>query len=434
MPDSANPVRVPSTRDPRLDVFRGICLVMIFINHVPGTVFEDYTSRNFGFSDAAEGFVLMSGIAAGLAYSADFRATSMRLWTGLARVWRRVWTLYLVHILTTFAALAVAGGVALWLGNSELLFENQMKWVWLDPLRTLIGLVILTHQFGYVNILPLYLVLLAVTPLLLFFAWRYPLWLMAASVAVWLAAGIWRLGPPNYPSSGVWFFNPLAWQVIFITGLLTGVAMKDGRRFVPIRRWLQVLTGIFLIYAALSVQFPAVSKITGNTLWLAKETFHLPWNLTAFDKTYVTAPRLRPLDCRPVRTAGPSGPSCLCARLGALHRIAGGKACHGRRFRHGRAHHRGRPGAAIRACRRAAILAETTQSQLNLAGSGPVRSPASSVAMAAISASVRVKSKMFRFSASPAARVDRGITEQPSCTCQRKITCAGLRPVRAAAA
>ncbi len=292
MPDSANPVRIPSTRDPRLDVFRGICLVMIFLNHVPGTVFEEFTSRNFGFSDAAEGFVLMSGIAAGLAYSADFRATSMRLWTGLARVWRRVWTLYLVHILTTFAALAVAGAVALWLNNSELLFENQMKWVWLDPLRTLIGLVILTHQFGYVNILPLYLVLLAVAPLLLFLAWRYPLWLMAVSVAVWLAAGIWRLGPPNYPSSGVWFFNPLAWQVIFITGLLTGVAMKDGRRFVPIRRWLQVLTGIFLVYAALSVQFPAVSKITGNTLWLAKETFNLPWNLTAFDKTYVTGPRL----------------------------------------------------------------------------------------------------------------------------------------------
>jgi hypothetical protein len=292
MPDSANPVRVPSTRDPRLDVFRGICLVMIFLNHVPGTVFEDYTSRNFGFSDAAEGFVLMSGIAAGLAYSADFRATSMRLWTGLARVWRRVWTLYLVHILTTFAALAAAGGVALWLGNSELLFENQMKWVWFDPLRTLIGLVILTHQFGYVNILPLYLVLLAVAPVLLFVAWRYPLWLMAVSVAVWLAAGIWRLGPPNYPTSGVWFFNPMTWQVIFITGLLTGVAMKDGRRFVPIRRWLQVLTGIFLIYAALSVQFPAVSKITGNTLWLAKETFDLPWNLTAFDKTYVTGPRL----------------------------------------------------------------------------------------------------------------------------------------------
>lgn len=290
MSSPALPAR--SVRDPRLDVFRGICLVMIFINHVPGTVFEDFTTRNFGFSDAAEGFVLMSGIAAGLAYSADFRERSMRLWTGLARVWRRVWTLYLVHILTTFAALAIAAAVALWLNNSEVLFENQMKWVWRDPLRTLVGLVILTHQFGYVNILPLYLTLLAVTPVLLFVAWRAPLWLLAVSVLVWLVAGLYHLGPPNFPTQGVWFFNPLTWQLIFIIGLLTGVAMKDGRRFVPIRRWLQIATGALLVYAALSVQFPAVSKVTGHTLWLAKETFNLPWNLTAFDKTYVTAPRL----------------------------------------------------------------------------------------------------------------------------------------------
>ena len=290
MSSPALPAR--SVRDPRLDVFRGICLVMIFINHVPGTVFEEFTTRNFGFSDAAEGFVLMSGIAAGLAYSADFRERSMRLWTGLARVWRRVWTLYLVHILTTFAALAIAAAVALWLNNSEVLFENQMKWVWRDPLRTLVGLVILTHQFGYVNILPLYLTLLAVTPVLLFVAWRAPLWLLAVSVLIWLVAGLYHLGPPNFPTQGVWFFNPLTWQLIFIIGLLTGVAMKDGRRFVPIRRWLQIATGALLVYAALSVQFPAVSKVTGHTLWLAKETFNLPWNLTAFDKTYVTAPRL----------------------------------------------------------------------------------------------------------------------------------------------
>lgn len=284
--------RAPSTRDPRLDVFRGICLVMIFINHVPGNVYEDFTSRNFGFSDAAEGFVLMSGIAAGLAYSADFRDRSMRLWTGLARVWRRVWTLYLVHVLTTLAALAAGAAVALWLNNSEVLFQNQMKWVWLDPLRTFVGLVLLTHQFGYINILPLYLVLLAVSPLMLYAAWRRPLVLMAASVLLWLCAGIFHLSLPNYPSAGGWFFNPLTWQVIFVTGLLTGVALKDGRRFVAVRPWLQVATGLFVLYAAVSAQIPAVSKITGYSLWLAKETFHLPWNLTAFDKTFVTAPRL----------------------------------------------------------------------------------------------------------------------------------------------
>lgn len=292
MPNPTVPVRAPSTRDPRLDVFRGLCLVMIFINHVPGNFYEDFTSRNFGFSDAAEGFVLMSGIAAGLAYSADFRDRSMRLWTGLARVWRRVWTLYLVHILTTLAALTAASAVALWLHDSEILFENQMKWVWLDPLRTLIGLVLLTHQFGYVNILPLYLVLLAVSPLLLYAAWRVPMLLWAASALLWFVSGVWYLSLPNWPSEGGWFFNPLTWQIIFVTGLLTGVAMKDGRRLVPVRRWLQVVTGIFLLYAALSAQFQPVSKITGHSLWLLKETFHLPWNLTAFDKTFQTAPRL----------------------------------------------------------------------------------------------------------------------------------------------
>ncbi|MDP2781934.1 OpgC domain-containing protein, partial [Devosia sp.] len=59
----------PAPRDLRLDMFRGVALVMIFINHVPGTLYESFTNRNFGFSDAAEAFVFMSGMAAGLAYS-----------------------------------------------------------------------------------------------------------------------------------------------------------------------------------------------------------------------------------------------------------------------------------------------------------------------------------------------------------------------------
>lgn len=288
---NASPVRAKAPRDPRLDVFRGLCLVMIFINHMPKNAFENYTSRNFGFSDAAEGFVMMSGIAAGLAYSLDFRAP-VRLWVGLGRVWKRVWTLYMVHILTTMAALAAASAVAVFMGNSEILFLNQMDEVFSDPLRAFIGLTILTHQFGYVNILPLYLVLLAVAPVMLFAAWRKPLWLMAGSVALWAVAGNWHLSLPNYPTPGGWFFNPLTWQVIFVTGLLTGVAMKDGRRFVPVRLWLQVLTGLFLAFALVATQVPEVSKAMGSTLWLLQDRLGLPWFMTAFEKSYVTAPRL----------------------------------------------------------------------------------------------------------------------------------------------
>lgn len=290
-PVQAVPPRARSARDPRLDVFRGICLVMIFINHVPGNVFERLTSRNFGFSDAAEGFVMMSGIAAGLAYSNDFRLRE-RFVTGLTRIWKRCWTLYLVHILTTAGALAAAAASVLLLSNAEILFENNMESLWFDPLRTLIGLPLLLHQFGYVNILPLYLVLLFVSPILLVAAWRKPMLLWIGAFALWLVAGIWRLGLPNWPLDGTWFFNPLTWQVVFVTGLLIGVAMKDGRRLVPVWRWLQVLTGIFLAFACLATLSPDVSKAMGHTLWLIKEATGAPWNLTAFDKTFVTAPRL----------------------------------------------------------------------------------------------------------------------------------------------
>lgn len=278
-------------RDPRLDVFRGLCLVMIFINHVPHNDFENFTSRNFGFSDAAEGFVLMSGIAAGLAYSAEF-AMPMRLWQGLARVWKRVWTLYLVHILTTIAALGAASATTLYFHNSEILFENNMDTLWSNPLGVLIGIPTLGHQFGYVNILPLYLVLLAFAPVMLWAAWRRPMLLWAVSFAIWFVSGAWFLGLPNYPLRGIWFFNPATWQVIFVTGILTGVAMKDGRRLVAVRPWLQILTGAFLVFACAVTQFPAVAKVMGHGFWWLKDTFHLPWNLLAFDKTYVTGPRL----------------------------------------------------------------------------------------------------------------------------------------------
>jgi hypothetical protein len=60
-------------RDTRLDVFRALALLTIFIDHVPGTVFEYLTLRNFGFADAAEAFVLISGIAVGLAYAPKFK-------------------------------------------------------------------------------------------------------------------------------------------------------------------------------------------------------------------------------------------------------------------------------------------------------------------------------------------------------------------------
>lgn len=289
MPDSPT-TPVPSPRDARLDVLRGVALVMIFINHIPGNMWENLTSRNFGFSDAAEAFVLMSGISAGLAYGLYFRQPT-QFWTGLARVWRRVWTLYLVHILVTVLALAIAAAFALWLHLPGLLRMNAVDWLFTHPLSFMIGVPLLTHQLGYANILPLYLVILFFAPAALILGWKRPMWLLGLSVLLWWIAAQFRINLPNFPMQGGWFFNPLSWQLLFVIGLLTGIALKENRRFVPVRLWLQILAGGFLLFSLLVVKVEVIGKGLGHLLWMAQEQ-GLPRYFTVFDKTYLHVPRL----------------------------------------------------------------------------------------------------------------------------------------------
>ncbi|MDR0808801.1 MAG: OpgC domain-containing protein [Gemmobacter sp.] len=293
--DAAVPqaVRVPSIRDPRLDVFRGLCLVMIFINHTPGTVFEHFTSRNFGFSDAAEAFVLMSGIAAGIAYGKYFTGPSpASFWAGTGRIWRRVWTLYQVHIVTTVMALGLAAATAYFFGGFEAMQRNAIRFQYQMPLQFLIGIPLLTHQIGYANILPLYAVLLFVAPLTLWAGARRPKLVMTVSVLLWLGAAMTYLNLPNFPMRGGWFFNPISWQVIFTLGLLSGLAMRRGERFVPRSGWLLAICIAWLLFALLAARNRTVSEALGHTLHLTSEYLHVHWIFVAFDKTYLALPRL----------------------------------------------------------------------------------------------------------------------------------------------
>jgi hypothetical protein len=292
-------VAVPALRrgrDPRLDVFRGLCLVMIYINHTPTTIYERFTSRNFGFSDAAEGFVLMSGMAAGLAYSPALRE---RLgWQGVGRIWARVWQLYVTHILVTALCLAVAAAGALWFHGEWFVNGPHLEKIYNMQLETQIGVVLLTHQIGYANILPLYTVLLAFAPFAIWLGWRKPGLLLALSVAIWAAAGIGRgldlhpqLNLPNYPNPGGWFFNPVAWQLLFVLGLLTGINLRQGRRFVPLDGWLLGAAIAYLLAALVIVQAPGLMQRFSTALWGLNE-YGAPWLLVSFDKTFLTAPRL----------------------------------------------------------------------------------------------------------------------------------------------
>lgn len=289
LPTAAAPRR---PRDPRIDAFRGLALVMIFIDHVPGNPYEHWTLRNWGFSDAAEGFFIMSGIAAGIAYSARFeRRQETGLWPAVAPLWSRAWTLYLVQILLTVATIAIFAAAAAHYAMPELLTKHNLKAVFESPETVLIALPLLGHQIGYVNILPSYIVLMLAAPFAILLGLRRPWLLMALSAALWLGAGLWRLNIPNFPGNGGWFLNPLTWQVIFVLGLLIGMRHRHGQRLVPVSRGLFLAALALLLLVLAWKEIPGFGKFMNTQMWRLGNA-GLPYTFVTHSKTFLALPRL----------------------------------------------------------------------------------------------------------------------------------------------
>ncbi|SFB85369.1 OpgC family protein [Tropicimonas isoalkanivorans] len=287
------PKPAKTARDPRIDAFRGLALIMIFINHVPGNPYEYLTIRNLGFADAAEAFFLMSGIAAGLAYTARFFPSERErngLWPAIAPLWKRAWTLYLVQMVLSAAALAIFGIAYQVSGLPDLLTQINMRQVFQNPTQGLIGLPLLTHQFGYVNILPAYSVLLFCAPVAILVGLKWPRALFAASLGLWVATGVFRLNLPNYPNEGGWFFNPFAWQAIFICGLLTGLSLRQGKVFFPRSRLLFWISVGFLGFVLFWKYFPGAENFFNIQMHHLAEA-GVPFIFTSHDKTFLAAPR-----------------------------------------------------------------------------------------------------------------------------------------------
>jgi len=267
-------------RDTRIDVFRALALITIFINHIPGNVFEHLTHKNFGFSDAAEAFVLISGLAAGLAYGTRFVPGSMLILS--LKAMRRGAVLYITHIVITVAALAIFAAGAIWFAEPKLLDMINIGGVVGDVPRALVGLATLGHQLGYNNILPMYAAVMVMVPLFLLLG-RISLSLMlAVSAAVWLVAGLWGIAPPNYPTMGVWFLNPLSWQFLFVIGLAVTLHVKRGGE-IPFNLPLYLVSAGYVLLSLLWVR---------GSWWGLETVTGLPVLLSGFDKTFLSLPRL----------------------------------------------------------------------------------------------------------------------------------------------
>lgn len=234
-------------RDLRVDFLRGLALWFIFIDHTPGNLLGQATLRNVAFCDATEAFVLLAGYAAGLAYG---RILEREGWLhAAARVAGRVGTLYVAHIFLFVVFTAQVGYSAAALNQAAYLDELQLDPFGQEPYRALLEALLLRYQPAFLDILPLYIVVLALFALALPLLQR-PALLLAASVALYAAARLFGIAPPSWTGSG-WFFNPLAWQLLFAIGVVLARSEPEAlaRRF-PWNRWVALLAVALLVATA----------------------------------------------------------------------------------------------------------------------------------------------------------------------------------------
>ena len=253
-----------TVRDPRLDFYRGIAMFIILFAHTPGNFFTSWIPARWGFSDATEIFVFCSGMASAIAFGRTFDRAGWAL--GTARVAYRVWQVYWAHIGMFFT---IAALMAFW--NSFGIFErNYIGQLNLIPFfegvvrkgveisstaDQLIGLFTLTYVPNYFDILPMYMVILVMMPIVMALS-RINLWLMFAVIGtVWLFAqgrilGMWGAEEMsiNFPaepwSQREWFFNPFGWQLVFFTGF---AFMRGWIPAPPVKWWLIALALVIVL-------------------------------------------------------------------------------------------------------------------------------------------------------------------------------------------
>ena len=276
-----------------IDFWRGVALASIFVNHVPGIYYEQFTHKNFGISDSAELFVLLAGWS--VRSLAANRADPLTMKRMILRVGARGVTLYAAQILITMLAIGLLAAAALWLQNPLLLEWHNSAAVFQVPVSTHVGLVLLTHQLGYFNILPLYVVLMFGAVLLAICHRLAPWLIMPASLALYLWAIVSQFNLQTWPVEGTWFLNPLCWQLIFVLGFV--LAGEDGlggfvRRHPLVFRILG-LAGVLLGVLAIIVAFDPDPM-----------TLPRPVLLFAFDKTFLSPGRLLHALCLAAAFAG----------------------------------------------------------------------------------------------------------------------------------
>lgn len=241
-------------RRPELDALRGLFLVWMTLTHLP-THFSDLTNNPLGFISSAEGFVFISAFLVGRLYMGQHLQDETRV---RRKLWKRSFQIYGYHLVMLALAFGVAGAYAVHTHKAAI--YNLLDFYIAHPVTAVIGSVLLLYCPPLLDILPMYVIFLFMTPLVLSaavrFRWRN---VLLASGSVWLLAQfglrdwahnwIVQFTHLKIPLQEMGAFNLFAWQMVWVVGLWLGArsALHEATlRQIP--GWVGALCGAACIF------------------------------------------------------------------------------------------------------------------------------------------------------------------------------------------
>jgi len=248
-------------RDLRLDLFRGLANWAIYLDHIPDNVVNWITTRNYGFSDAADLFVFISG------YTASFVYAKMMLERGFivggTRLTKRVWQLYVAHIVLFVIYIVAIGYVALRFSDPDIINEFNVAGLVDNPIETLRQGLLLKFKPVNLDVLPLYIVLMGLFPPVLWLMLRRPDMVMIASFALYFTARFFDWNLQSYPA-GTWYFNPFCWQLLFVFGAWCALGGSMRSRSIINSRymlWFCIAYMVFALVMTMAGRFPGFGEM-----------------------------------------------------------------------------------------------------------------------------------------------------------------------------
>jgi len=253
--------------DYRIDFFRGLSLIFIFINHIPDNLYSYFTSQTIALFDSAEVFMFLAGYSAALAY---YGLLPQGLQALSRKALRRARTILLYHIV--LVALIMTGAYVLVSAGVRTDYEVFLDKIQSGPWQAIAGVPTLAFQAPLLDILPMYIIVMLLAPFLIWLRAQSELALLSVSGMMWMFAARFFPAIPTVTYDVNWFFNPFCWQFLFAIGLIFGWRTRTDMPPVASgesRRILDICCALFVIFSALvlmAIAFETIDNAASNRL------------------------------------------------------------------------------------------------------------------------------------------------------------------------